>query len=376
VPFYNLTIDTEAGVGIANIGQQALIAGIKATISGRGEAAFQNTGSANLQSVSIAGFTQNSKPNDSGSLDGVFDGEKRIADSRWSLPVQSRSITDEASSDEWVNVQSFGAVADPRVDSTRAISAAFHSGAKTIFFPTGQYKISGSIAIPASVEKVEGLFSTIFTDPSLVPSVAKARYPVFVTEPRSTPFALRRLIVENRGGSSAVLEHPAASSAILQDIVAFAVGLLVRPAEGGSVFAENISATGGITLTGPAGVWFRQLNLEAHGTMIWSNATPLWILGAKTEQTLTLVDARNHAKTEVVGGLVYRVDREATDQPLFVVSDSGLLASYAEEAFTPGAVYSLHARATLNGEDSSVRAAVLPLRGQFGRMVRQLDVGR
>ena len=55
VPFYDLAIDTESGIGIANIGPQALIVGIKANISGRGEVAFQNTGFANLQHVSAVG---------------------------------------------------------------------------------------------------------------------------------------------------------------------------------------------------------------------------------------------------------------------------------------------------------------------------------
>jgi hypothetical protein len=183
---------------------------------------------------------------------------------------------------------------------------------------------------------------------------------------------LRRLIVEGRNGSDAVIEHRASSPLILQDIVSFAIGLVSRPAEGGSVFAENISGTGGIKLAGPAGVWFRQLNLEAGGTMIQSDGTPLWILGAKTEQTLTLVDARNNANIELVGGLIYRVTAEPTDVPLFVSENSRLVASYAEEAFFPTAVYSVHLLSKFKGRETTIKASDLPLRSQFGRMVRQL----
>ena len=370
VPFHNLTIDVDAGVGIANIGQQALISGIKADISGHGEAAFQNTGSANLQGVTTSGFLPNPGDKKSENLDGVFDGEKRIADSRWNLPILSSAVPDEPSSHEWVSVKAFGAVADPRVDSTRAINAAFRSGAKTIFFPTGQYKISGSLAVPAAVEKIEGLFSTIFADHN-----SNGPYPAFFTEPRSTPLALRRLIVESRNGPYAVIEHRAASPVLLQDIVAFGVGLITRPAEGGNVFVENISSSGPSKLSGPAGAWFRQLNVEANGTMTETDGTPLWILGAKTEQTLTLVNARNHANTEVVGGLIYRVKPESTDVPLFVSESSRLVASYAEEAFFPTAVYSVHLLSKSGGQETAVKAVDLPLRGKFGRMVQQLYVG-
>lgn len=370
VPFHNLTIDAEAGVGIANIGPQALIAGIEADISGRGEAAFQNTGSANVRNMTTSHFVQKPGQKNFEKLDGVFVGDKRVAESRWELPILSSSVPNEPSSHEWVSVQSFGAVADPRVDSTRAINAAFRSGAKTIFFPTGQYKISGPIGVPAAVEKIEGLFSTIFADHN-----TKGPYPAFFTEPRSIALALRRMIVESRNGPYAVIEHRAASSVLVQDVVGFGVGLLTRAPGGGNVFVENVSCSGRSKLAGPAGVWFRQLNVEANGTMIENDGTPLWILGAKTEQTLTLVDARNHANTEVVGGLIYRVKAETTDVPLFVSDDSRFVASYAEEAFFPTAVYSVHLQSKSGSQGGSVKAVDLPLRGSFGRMAQQLYVG-
>lgn len=374
VPFHNLTIDTEAGIGIANVGHQALLAGIGAAISGRGEIAIQNTGSANLKGVSAAHFQGNLGHNNANDPNGVFDGDNKIADSKWSLPVLSRSVPDEVSSREWVNVQSFGAVADQRVDSTRAINAAFRSGAKTIFFPTGQYKITGSIAVPATIEKIEGLFSTIFADRSPAQSAGKPPYPVFFTEARSNPLALRRFIIAGRWGGYVVIEHGTASPVLLQDIVGSGIGLITRFAEGGEVFAENISCSGRNKLTGPAGVWFRQLNVEANGTTIESDGTPLWILGAKTEQTPTLVSARNRAITEVVGGLIYRVKAEATDRPLFILENSSLVASYAEEAFFPTSVYSNHVMSKFQEEETSIKAADLPLRGKFGRMAQQLYI--
>lgn len=365
IPFHDLAVEAEGGVGIANIGQQALLAGIKAKVSGRGEAAFQNTGSANLQDFSMSGFVPRAGRNAADRLDGVFDNERRIADSRWSLPIRSISNPDERSSSEWVNVQSFGAKDDKRVDSTNAINAAFRSGARTIFFPTGIYKISGSIAVPPTVEKIEGLFSTIVSDHNAKP------YVVFFTEPRSKPLVLRRLIVESRAGPYAVFEQRASAPVLLQDIVGYGVGLLNRLAEGGDVVAENISTAGRNKVAGPAGAWFKQLNIEARGTVIENDGAPLWILGAKTEQTLTLVHASNNATTEIVGGLIYRVN-PGPELPFLISENSRLVASYAEEAFRPTAVYSIHVQSQSGDQQNTIPASDLPLRGQFGRMVQQI----
>src|ERR1700722_13706579 len=72
VPFYNLRIGTASGIGIANIGQQALMTGIKASITGQGKLALLNTGSVNFQDVSASGSYEDVKQTNPTSLDGVF----------------------------------------------------------------------------------------------------------------------------------------------------------------------------------------------------------------------------------------------------------------------------------------------------------------
>lgn len=374
VPFVDLKVDAESGVGIANLGSQALMTGIRAQLRGRGAVAFQNTGWANVQSVDASKFVLEPLGLSAADLDGVYEGDRRVSNSLWRLPIASSSIP-SASSQEWANVQEYGAVADPSVDSTRAIAAAFRSGAKAVFFPTGQYKVTGTIAVPAALERIDGMFSTIFAEPAPGRTAGLPKYPLFTTGPRSAPLVLRRLIVEGRGGSYGVVEHQANSPLLIQDIVASGVGLLMRAKDGGPVFAENVSCTGGIRLSGSAGIWFRQLNVEAHGTMIENDGAPLWVLGAKTEQTLSLVSARNQADIELVGGLVYRVKPDAKEVPLLISENSRLVASYAEEAFFPNAVYAVHLVYRRNDSEVSLNASDLPLRGKFGRVAAQIEVG-
>jgi len=52
----NLNIDAAGGVAVANLDQQALMTGISATISGRGSAAIENSGSANFKDINVSGF--------------------------------------------------------------------------------------------------------------------------------------------------------------------------------------------------------------------------------------------------------------------------------------------------------------------------------
>lgn len=369
IAFANLNIDAAGGVAVANLDQQALMTGISATISGRGSAAIENSGSANFKDINVSRFHPDGGA-EQRDWSGVFTADKRIGDAKWEIPVRSMAIPDEATASGWANVQAFGAIPDSSVDSTSAIAAAFRSGAKTIYFPTGQYRITNTIAVPPSVEKIEGLFSTVFAT-----RAARGIYPVFLTEERTLPLALRRLIVEGRSGGYVILEQRAQPPVIVQDVVAFGIGFLNRLPEGGSVFADNISGGGRNKIAGPAAVWFRQLNAEAGNTIIENSGASLWILGAKTEQTPTLIEGRDGSRNEVVGGLVYRVKPEPTEQPLFVIKDSKLIASYAEEAFAPNAVYTIHLKANIANRDSLIRATDLAPRGKFARVVPQLAVG-
>lgn len=369
VAFSELRIHAESGVGIGNVGSQGLLTGIGLVISGTGKRAIDNLGTANLSNVEVSQFHSEERRGPSG--DGVYVGDERNDSPAWRLPVRSIPESPKEEPGAWVNVQSFGAVDDASSDSTQAIIAAFQSGARTVFFPTGNYKISHSIVVPKTVEIVDGLFSSILPTK---PTPGASRYPIFITESRSAPFVIRRFVVEGQGGSNAILEHRAPSIAALQDIVGFASGVVNQTAQAGPIMGSNISCTGGIRLAGSSGAWFRQLNVEAKGVMIEVDGAPLWILGAKTEQTLTLINAKNRAHVELVGGLVYRVKPDAAEMPLILLTESSAVASYAEEAFAPDAVYTTHLRSITAGQERDLIATDLPLRGKYGRMVGQMKI--
>jgi hypothetical protein len=52
-----------------------------------------------------------------------------------------------------------------------------------------------------------------------------------------------------------------------------------------------------------------------------------------------------------------------------------LTAAYAEQAFFPNAVYSVHLLSSTEGRQKSIGATNFPLRGMYGRIVSQVSTG-
>jgi hypothetical protein len=372
VSFHDLEIDTTDGYGLANTGADGLIVGIGSHISGHGTDAVLNQGSVNFKDVVADNFTTADSVTIDRRLDGVFRSGDKISNPKWRLPILSPPVPPGVPADRWTNVQRFGAIPDERVDSTAAFVAAFRSDAAVVYIPTGRYSVRGSIPVGDAVERIEGMFSIINTGSD--GSSKDPSYPLFIDSPtRKTPLFIRRLTVEKHGNMSAIIEHRSRTPFIMSDIVGlWGAALLNRPAEGGPVFADN-TAAGYIRLAGSAGVWLRQLNTEGPRVRIVNDGAPLWVLGAKSEQTNTLVENLKGAESEIVGGFVYRGFGRDKQMPLFVNRDGRLVASYAEESFRPDAIYSVHLDSNVGGTSKVIGAEALPRRGSFARMAPSLS---
>lgn len=373
VSFSDLYIVTAAGVGVANLAADGLIVGIGGVIEGRGTAPLVNSGSINFKDVAASNFKDAAGKANDQKLDGVFQVARKLSNAKWQLPVRSPPKPAPAGKDDWVNIQKFGAVADRRRDSTAAFQAAFKSDACVVYIPSGEYAVSMPFEVSDSIERIEGMFAVINigNDPRAVDGAPSA---LFRTKPaRIAPLHIRRLVVYRRGNMSTIVDHRGGGPLVMSDIVGLGgAGLFHRAASGGPVFADNTSA-GHTQISGKAGVWLRQYNAEGPTIRLSNDGAPLWILGAKTEQTNTLVQSMNGANTEVVGGFIYRVFGQATEMPAFTNSDARLALSYAEESFRPDAIYSIHLDSRVGGKHVVVRAEDLPRRGQFARMCASLS---
>jgi len=111
-----------------------------------------------------------------------------------------------------------------------------------------------------------------------------------------------------------------------------------------------------------------QMDSEGGGPRLRIDGSPVSILGLKTEGVVTAVAASGAARVDVVGGLLYMVQDNATPPPAFrMIEGARLAASYAEEALRPGAHYRLH----LQSPTASIAAEDLPARG-YGRFAPNL----
>jgi hypothetical protein len=372
VSFCDLQIVAQGGYGLANVEPDGLVAGIGGVISGQGTAALLNKGAINLKDVTARNFKDSTGNAADTLLDGVFLADKRLSDPKWQLAVRFPPPSVPVPSKDWVNIQQFGAVADRGVDSTAAFAAAFSSDARVIYIPTGQYAVSEPYLVADNIERIEGMFSVIAMGNDRHP-VSGVPSPLFRTGPtRKKPLFIRRLIVERRGNMAIIINHRSSATLVMSDIVgSFGTGLLYRFPEGGPVFANNTTA-GHTQVSGTAGAWFRQLNAEGPTIRISNDGAPLWVLGAKTEQTNTFFQSTNGANTEVIGAWIARVFPTLPEMPAFVTKDARLVVSYTETVYRPQAIYAIHLDSRRGDRRTIVRAEELPTRGQWGRMVPSL----
>lgn len=373
----DMTIDGNA-TAIQNSNSNGLIAGANLRLTGSppNTVAIENAGFMTLRNLQLDKPAQvfgNAQPAGT-RLEGIYNGNTRTqsATPGWALqPKSPPPVVFDDQPSSWGNVQSYGAKGDGVTDSTQAVLQAMRSGAKTIYFPTGDYVINDQIEIPSTVRRIDGLMSTITVRRyNSVPFWMGSG--IFKVSSNRQPLLIERLTFDmmNRGGKLAI-EHIGSAALTVRDVVGAGINLVDRTATGGELFMENTSS-GTVKLQGPAGAWFRQFNSEAQGTRIVNNGSPLWILGIKTEQNATAVANGAGAVTDVLGGLVYMVYAPRQKGPVFTNHGGKLFASYVESAYHANSFYDVHLLDTTPGAERSVlRNAFVGARGN-GRIVPAL----
>lgn len=299
-------------------------------------------------------------------LNQLKDGLITQADDRtkWHLPIKYPPEAPQDNIQNWVRVENNNEYASP------AIRKAFASGASTIYFPHGIYNISENIEIPRTVRRIVGMFSTIHAVQNRS-SNFRRDVGFFAVASDGKSLTIEKLAFDNSDlGEQVAVSVSGKRSVVLRDIVGAGVTTLKREKTGGEAFLEN-TCCGKIEISGKNGVWARQLNSEGGGVRITNDGSPLWILGIKTEQNCTILENKNGANSEIIGGLIYMVQPTATPLPAFINKNSRLQASYVEEVFNKNAAYKIHLLDIKNGVEQSITAEMLPKRG-LGRIVSNL----
>ena len=388
VTLSDVHIDTTDGFAIGLIGPTAAVVALKGTITGSGrDTILDRGGMRHMAGIEAGGFRASTR-SPRAVVNGVFLHGSPVAESLFRLPIRSAPDDPVLAPAEWASLADFGARAGSGSDDTAAVRAALASGSAGLFFPPGDYNLRAGIAIPPNVKIIDGMYATLRVAPmgatpnSLAAGSTAAAQPagrplgsVFTVGPRSSSLHVRRIGVVGTPGTRTIFEDRSGAGLVLRDIAGSGIGLVERTAQGGPFFASNVSCSG-LSLAGRAGAWLRQFNTEGRGVRINNTGSPLWILGLKTEQQMTVLSNRDGADTEIVGGFHYMVrPASPADVPLHVNSDSRLVASYVEESFVPESTYKTHLVSSIGGRETRVVADDLPLRGRFSRFAPQIVAG-
>jgi len=278
----------------------------------------------------------------------------------------------------WVSVTSTGAVASTDftdvndnvsspVDASSGIQAAMNSGASTIYFPHGVYYISSPITIPATVQRIVGL------DSSLHPTQYESwrNEGMFrILANASNPLVIEQVRFDNSNdGTQLALEHTSNRTLVLRDII-FPGTLAVNRASGaGSLFMEDVSAAGSnVTLAGAS-------TFQARTCMIL-NDTPAVIIGFKEEGDTTEIAATNESTVDVLGGLAYMVwNGTDTSKPLFSLDGgSKLIASFDEAVINSCCTVAYYLAQDID-QEYYTQAGAFQSRSDGGHVVGNLRTG-
>jgi hypothetical protein len=371
VSFSNLSISAADGAGIENLTSNALIVGREARIEGKLKHSVINQGYMNLTSDKTRGMTNK--------WEGVYGPNGRIEDGQWRLPVAPVPEAPAFPVTEWADATQYGAVPDARKDSTVALQRAMDSGSPVICIPNGIYRITKSIKIPATVKRIEGAFSIVYLDLRRLGDAAEVGEPDqsgFVVQQRRDPLFVEHLTLRNDINNATNIAriaflHVGEGNLIVRDVAIGEITALKRLATGGNIWAENMIG-GKFVFQGNNQVWIRQLNTEGKGVRIQNQGSRLWILGSKTENNMTLLENTGGGEVELFGGLAYMVRPDGLDLPYIHNINGRVVASFAEEAFLPGAVYKTILESEKGGTTRIIRGSDMPERHHSAHIVPQV----
>lgn len=352
-------------------------------ISNQGTIVFRNSNTVD----GYASFTGSNLPNDivNGVLSpsGFTNGATGTFNT--STPIINPPAAIEQPLSQWVAVSSTHVSGDftdvndnvPSVqDAASDIQTAMNSGAATIYFPHGVYYISTPITIPATVQRIIGL------DSSIHPTVGeswRSQGMFRILENSSNPLVIEQLRFDNSNdGQQLAIEHPSTRTLVLRDTMFPGTLAVNRASTGGNLFMEDVSAAGSnVTLSGPALFEARQFDFENCGTCMQLSGVPAVIVGFKEEGKTTEINATNKAKVDVLGSLGFTVwNKTDAGTPLFRTDQSSsLTASFNEAQLNSCCTIANYLDEEINGQDFYTPASAFPSRSDGGHVVGILRTG-
>ncbi len=266
------------------------------------------------------------------------------------LPVvETPVIPWQTDLDKWIGIGGRANEGKKAADITQELQAAIDqaakTGATTIYFRKGNYRISKPIRVHGSVNRIIGM-QTVLNFAENDALAADGEGAVFVLDGvTSEAIVFERFflfggwdrpsvcVFDNRDGIDVVIRHLGWTGARIK-----------RNSGAGRWFVEDVAGSrrGPWTIGKGEQLWARQLNPESanHPLIVVEDGGTAWVMGFKTEGRTSHVVARNGAKVEILGGVSYQSwGGQKLDPPMFDITDSELSATlgfyhYADRGFT------------------------------------------
>ena len=286
------------------------------------------------------------------------------------LPVKETPHVPWDDPQDWVNVRDY----KPKVvsfqrpndgkkfdvtDWTDAIQQAIDAGKSTVYFPGGsRYLIMGTVHVRGKVRRLIGMDVDVWGKPGGVPggtiSFDDGEAPVVLFERFDVTY------------SGLKFEHNTKRSLVFSSNLGNEWVKFIKKPGSGDVFMEDVGL--GQYIAADGNTWARQFNLEGWNLRpkIINDGGNLWILGYKTEEDALLLDAKNNAKSEILGGFIYANKKRDPEKVMFASENSALSVTVGEwvgrqQPFNP-------VRETRDGQTRILKAKVAPGRGE-GAMI-------
>lgn len=269
---------------------------------------------------------------------------------------------------DWIHPGVFGAVGDGKTDDTQAVQRAMDSGKPVVYFQPGRYLIDAPIHIPASVRQVNFMFVEFVSGKNM--HDMKDRGMFTVTGESDEPLLMEDMFsFEMNFGHHYLIEQASKRTLVVRNVHAQSCAAYINSVPGGRVFLENICTTTGIfddTYRQPCFVfrgqeaWCWQLDPEYTPDKIVNDGSTLFLMGFKTEGEGIAFTAKNRARMEVLGGILYFGGNNADPVVLNDRSDVAFIAS--TNGSTSRHIFRVAARETAHAEPKEALHTLFPVR--------------
>lgn len=373
-----LKIENVGGPAFNNLHTDAFLTIIDSELDGQGEAAINNEGFLFARNITSSGFTHTLKDSKNGAnttIDGKLEeyvaGEKiRLYDdaATKSLNLGNGNVPETpelawADTTTWVNVTKYGGGYTPGTtdnpnysNASNAIQAAIdfmnepgNEKYTTLFFPKGDYRIGTPIRIYGNVQRVVGNFAGIATQPDL----EKQPEAIFTLDPTNfDELFIERIntvpmCCNDRRRINPMFLNNHQGDVVLKNVYIGHGKAYEKGATTGRLFMEDVCALSQYYYIHTSReevlpesqpqfefkdqeVWARQFNPEQRHIKADINGGQLWVLGIKTEEPGPVINARNNAQVEVLGGTILPSFPVEDGEPIIRMENSQGSFSFTE----------------------------------------------